>query len=212
MLAEKAIKQYVGTNYSFLDLETGKVSYNFKEGSYISIAKSRTSIDTKFSIYCRNGKVMSDDYEMNVLGMFNTAQRLSDEYSAVAKGIVRKELGYENTTMVTYDKSTYENAEKILKLDMKFDKALPLNAEVILRLDLTDNSIDSMAKVLTDAHKAFKANGCNFVKYELFSENGGTLVMINNVTPGDIESGNLTGLLNKAKSGESGNGISVLIK
>jgi len=125
-----------------LDLEIGKTSYNFKDGSYVAMAKSKTSIDTKFAIYYRNGKVQRDNYESNVLGMFNTLQMLSDEYSVIAKKIVAEELGYENnTTMVMYDKDVYKNANDILELDMKFHKALPINAEVTLRLDSTDNSI-----------------------------------------------------------------------
>lgn len=213
MMANKAIKQYVDQNYSFLDLEIEKASYNFKDASYMTRAESKTSIDTKFAIYYSNGKVQRDDYESYVLGMFNTLDRLSNEYSAVAKNIIAKELNYENnTTMVMYDKGQYEKPNKDLKLDMKFDKALPINAEVIMRLDLKDNSLEGIAKVLADAHKAFAGNGCNFNKYGMYAENGGMLVMVNGVTPADIESGELTSLLEKAKNNDSVSGISVFIK
>ena len=213
MMANKAIKQYVDHNYSFLDLKLEKASFNFKYGAYMVRAESKTSVDTKFAIYYSAGKVQRDDYETYVLGMFNTLQRLSDEYSVIAKNIVAKELEYKNnTTMVMFDKDAYENINDILTLDMKFDKALPINAEVTLGLDLTDISLENIAKVLTQAHNAFINNSCYFSKYGLYAENDGMLAMVNGVTPADIESGELISLLKKAKDTDGGSGISVFIK
>lgn len=213
MMANKAIEKYVDKNYFSLDLEIEKARYNFKDASYVAMAKSKTSIDTKFAIYYRNGKVQRDDYESYVLGMFNTLQRLSNEYSTIAKDIVAKELGYENnTTMVMFNKDEYENSNDILELDMKFDKALPMDAEVTIRLDLKDNSLEGVAKVLTDAHKAFIDNNCNFKKYGLYAENDGMLVMVNEVTPADIESGELISRLEEAKNNDGVDGINVFIK
>jgi len=211
MRANSAIKQYVDKNYSSLDLEIEKAKYNFKDTAYVARAKSKTSIDTKFSIYYYNGKVQRDDYASYVLGMFNTLQRLSDEYSYIAKDIIAKELGYENNTaMVMFDKD--EHVNDILELDMKFDKGLPINSEVLIRLDLDDNSLEGIAKVLTDSHEAFVDNDCNFNKYGLYAENDGMLVMVTGVTPSHIESGKLTNLLVEAKDNDGVNGISVFIK
>ena len=109
-IADETIKQYIKENYSYLDLELEKPIYNFKDGSYVVNARSKSSIDTKFGIHYRNGSIGYDSYEMRVLGMFNTLDRLSDEYSAVAKRIIDKELEYEiKNTRVIYDKSIYEN-------------------------------------------------------------------------------------------------------
>lgn len=212
-MANKSIKQYVDQNYSHLDLEIEKARYEFKNGEYMAKAKSKTSIDTKFEIYYRGGKVQRDDYELYVLGKVNTLIRFSDEYSAIAKDILAKELLYENnTTMVMYDKNEYEKVIDVLELDMKFDKTLPINAEVTIRLDLTDNSLEGIAKVLTNAHKAFVNNACNFSTYSLSAENDGMHVTVYGITPADIESGDLVSLLEKAKNGESVNGIGVYIK
>lgn len=211
MLANKAIEKYVDENYASLDLEIEKARYNFKDASYAAMAISKRSIDTRFAVYYRDGKVQRDDYETYVLGRFNTMQRLSEEYSAIARDIVAKELGYKNNaTMVMYDKD--ESTWDILELDMKFDKALSLDAEVTIRLDLENNSLEAIANVLTDAHKAFEDNGCNFKKYGLYAENDGMLVMVNGVTPSDIESNELVNRLEKAKNNQSIDGISVFIK
>ena len=215
MIANNAIRRYIDQNYSHMDLEIGKARYNFKDGSYVATVKSKTSIDTKFFIHYRGGKINRDTYESNVLGMFNTLDRLSKEYSATAKKIIAEELGYENnTTMVMYDKDEYENANAndILELDMEFDKALPISAEVTIRLDLKDDSLESIAKVLTDAHKAFADNGCSFRKYSLYAENDGMLVMVNEVTPSDIESGELIRPLEEAQNDSSESRINVFIK
>lgn len=210
--ADKAIERYLEENYSFLDLQVEKARYNFKDGSYMARAKSKTNRDTHFPIYYRDGKILRDDYDTYVLGRFNTLQRLSEEYSAVAKALVAKELGYENNTMVMYDKSEYNNVKDILKLGMEFDTSLPLQAEVTLSLDLPDNSLESISKVLTDVHHVFVAHGCHFSKYSLYAENDGMLVMVNDVSPEDIEGGRLLEMLAEARDNENVTGISVYIK
>lgn len=213
MMANRAIKEYVDEKYSTLDLEIEKAKYNFKTSSYAAMAESKTSIDTKFEIYYRHGKVQRDNYEYFVVSRFNTLDRFSKEYSIITKDIVAKELGYENSnTMVLYNKADMENAKNIVELDMKFDKSLPLEAEVIINLDLSDNTIESIAKILTDAHKAFVINNCNFTKYGLSSSKEGMDVMVFGVTPKDIESGELISLLKKAKKSEGETGIWVSIK
>lgn len=203
MMANKAISQYVDKNYSYLDIETEKAIYNFKDGSYMARAKSKTSIDTKFAIYYSDGKVQRDDYQRYVLGMYNTLDRLSGEYSTIAKNIIAKELGYEkNSTRVMYYKDEYEKPNDALELDMKFNKALPIKAEVAIYLDLTNNSLEGISKVLTDVHKSFVVNGCIISKYSLTSDNDGSLVEISGVTPANIESGELLILLKKAEMDE----------
>ncbi len=196
-----------------MDLEIGKVSYNFKDGGYSSYVKSKNSIDTKFAIYYRDGKVKRDGYDSYVLSMLNTLDRLADEYFYIAKTLVSKELGYENnTTRVQYSKNEYEIAKDILELDMKFDKNLPMDAEVTLLLDLENGSFENVAKILIDAHKIFVDNGCKFSKYNFYAENKESYIMVNDVTPAQIEKGDLVNLLQEAKNGEPLDGIYVQIK
>lgn len=212
MIANKAIKKYVDQNYSSFDLEIEKTSYNFKDGSYMARAKSKRSIDTKFNAYYYKGKVR-DNYQSYVLGMLSTFQRFLDEYSIIAKDIVAKELGYENNdTIVIFSKDVYVNASDIFERDMEFDRTLPIDAEVSIRLNLRDYSLEDIANILTDAHKEFVDNDCNFIKYGFYAKNDGMYIMINGVTPADIESGELTSLLEKAKNNDSMGEISVFIK
>ena len=213
MIASKAIQEYINQNYSNLDLEPGKTNYNFKDGSYMAFVKSQASIDTRFAIYFFDGQVQRDNYELYVLGMSNTLERLAEEYSAVAKKIIADELGYtKNTTVVRYDKGEYENINSILALDMKFDRSLPINAEVTIRLELQDNSLEGIAEILIAAHQAFVDNGCYFRKYGLYADNEGLLVMVSEVTPQDIMGGELVQLMGRAQNSNSVSGLSVFIK
>lgn len=212
-MAEKAIKSYVAQNYSFLDVEVGKARYNFKFSEYMAKARSRTSIDTHFTVYYRGGKVRYDDYESNVLGKFNTLQRWEGEYSALAKSILAKVDGLEkNSAMVVMEKWEYEKVNDRIKLDMSFDRKLPVEVKAIIRVDLTDNSIKNIAQLLEKSHAALKDNQCIFRSYDVFSEYNGVLVMVSDVTPADIESGQLEALLENAKANENDEGIRVYIK
>lgn len=212
-MANKAIKEYVDKNYSTMDLEIEDAYYEFKQTAYIGMAKSKTSIDTKFEVYYKNGKVQWDNYESGVLSLWNTRQRLEDEYSAIAKNIISNEMGYDkNTTMIDSKQDKGEESMVPLTLDMKFDKGLFLTSNVVIRIDSKENSMEAMAKILTDAHKAFVKNDCNFDNYSLSVQNSSRKgVDISRVTPDDIESGNLKDLLEKAKTNGSGKGMSVYI-
>jgi hypothetical protein len=211
--ADKAIQQYLEETYPSLNLEIGKSRYNFKFNRYVAAAQSRNSTDTRFYIHCLHGEVIHDSYVEDVLSKNNTLDRLAGEYSALARKLVSEELGFENnTTTVTYDKSEYENAGDMLELDMEFDRSLPIKAEVSLRLDLPDISMESITSVLTEAHRVFVDNGCHFSRYRLTAKSDGILVMVDNVSPADIESGELAALLEKARTHESPGGISVFIK
>lgn len=199
--ANKAVKEHVAQNYSSLDLKIEKVRYNFKFSEYVARAKSKTSIDTHFNIYYRGGKVQRDDYESYVLGKFNTLSRLQDECSELVIPILSKVTGLENNrAMVQVEKWEYEKANEDIKLDMKFDKTLPIDMKVNIRADLSDNSLKNIANILETSHRVLLDNGFMFTVYDIFSEYNGVLVMVSDVTPSDIESGELEKLLHDAQN------------
>jgi len=213
MMANKAVEQYVGQNYAFLDLDLDKASFDFKTGGYRVYAKSKTSMDTKFAIYYYEGKVQRDDYQLYVVEKFNTLDRLTSEYTLIAKTIIADELGYENNaTYVVHDKDLSEKLGEILVLDMKFDKAVPINPEVSIQIDTADYSLENVAKVLADAHKAFIENDCVFAKYGFYAGGDEANIMVIGVTPEDIESGELLKLLTEAElNGDNGSEEGILI-
>lgn len=213
MLANKAIKEYVGRNYAFLDLELDGVNYDFKTAGYREYAKSKTSVDTRFSIYYYDGEVKRDDYQIYVVEKFNTINRLTSEYSLIAKNIIADELGYEsNTTFVIQGKDESESYENVLELDMKFDKAVPINPEVSIQIRTEDFSLENVATVLTQAHEAFLANDCIFTKYGFYAYGEEANIMVIGVTPDDIESGELLTLLKTAEmSGDNASESGIIV-
>lgn len=67
---------------------------------------------------------MRDGYESEVLSLFNTLKRLSDEYSSAVITLVSKELGAEiNTAMVMYDYQCYSTDIESGELPNLLEKA-----------------------------------------------------------------------------------------
>ena len=88
MLANKSAEKYVKETYKDMDLEISKANYNFKNGRYYVYVKSPTSIDTHFSLdISPTGKIVDDYYENNVLGKFNTWNRINSEYRSIVEDV-----------------------------------------------------------------------------------------------------------------------------
>lgn len=195
-LAERAIDKHVEENYSDLDLQVGKVYYDFKDGAYRGDVHSNRSVDTSFVVYYSRGKIYRDTYEGDVLELWNTIQRLSADYSNLAREIIAQDLGYEeNKTFVDYHEDLYENPDYILELDMSFDRELPIPANISMHLDVKKASLEKADHILKQAHRAFKENRCDFKLYHLTLEDEQTRIYIMNLLPEDIEGDNLLGLL-----------------
>lgn len=195
-LAERAIDKHVEKNYSSLDLEVEKPYYEFKNTAYISGVKSKKSIDTHFEVSYRGGEIYNDSYEGDVVQLWNTIQRLSDEYGDLVTKIIAEDLGYEeNKAFVDYHEDLYENPDHILELDISFDRELPIPANISMHLDVKKASLEKAEDVLKQAHRAFKENRCNFKLYHLTLEDEETRIYVMDLLPEDIEGDNLLRLL-----------------
>lgn len=210
-IAEKAIRNHIDQNYSSLQLELGKVNYSFKFGEYIGYANSKNSVDTNFTVYYqRNGQIY-DDYTFRVIEKSNTQRRMEDNYSALVKSILSSLDGLQyNTSIVRLAEKEYDSSK--LELDMQFDRALFPDAEITIRLDLEDSSIENITRIMEQSHQQLRQNGCYFKVYSLFSQNKDILVMIDDVTPEMIESGNLAAQLQDALGNENSTEPSVSIR
>jgi hypothetical protein len=153
-------------------------------------------VDTHFYIYYRDGKIIRDEYETNVLGKYNTLERWAEECSQLVVPILAQVPGLENNrSRVEIDKSEYEKPNKIIRLDMNFDKGIPINMKLHIRADLTGNSLKNIAEIFEKSHQVLLNNGYVFSAYNIFSENQEVLIMVNDVKPSDIDSGELEKLL-----------------
>lgn len=198
MMAKIKAEQYVEQNFSFLDLELEKPVYNFKFGEYIVKARSKTSRDTHFNIYYRGGKIVGDEYDINVEQKYNTLQRLEEEYTFLVRNVI-EELGYKDLgTRVFYSKQT-EEAQEYLKLDMDFDKNLPIETEIYIQVQLKELTVEEIARILKDVYTAFEQKGYHFEKYSINYFDEECSLSVSNVTPDIITGGELEEILTEAK-------------
>lgn len=154
MLAKQGAIKYVNEKYRDLDLEMGKVYYNFKFGTYGVFVQSAKSEDTAFSIYMDGyGNVREDDYEYEVANNFTTWRRLSEELDKKAVEMIGSALKYdfEHISIRFAEQDDGGNLMK-LKLDMSLDinhPPLPLEAYVnIYSEDVSYNKIAEAAKAV----------------------------------------------------------------
>ncbi len=164
ILVKHSVDKYVTENYSDLDLELNKPQYNFKDGGYYVQAKSKTSIDTHFSIVCNgNGRIRYDDYETYVLGKFNTWCRLNDEYKELIDEVIEKEFPYES------DIAFGEIIEKGndfsgLEIDMKVDISEYAKnvGKLVIYSDSETITEDVLAERLLKIKEIFDRNNVKF--------------------------------------------------
>lgn len=217
-IAGKQIKEYVRENYSFLDLEIPKASYNFKNNSYGTRVKSKTNIDIHFYISCKGRNNMYDTYESDVLSGQNTLHRFAQEYAALVTSILERKLDVEveNANIMYYDKGFLEYRGNNPKPGAEFNKDILPESELSLRLNLSDTSSEVLADMFIKVHKLMKDNGFKFEKYSISSENDQKYINVNYVKPEHIESGELATFIEKAKNSsnreDSQTGIYIFIK
>ncbi len=213
--ATKDIKKYVDEKYPDLNLEVYDAEYNFKYGGYMATARSKTSKDTYFSVFWRGGEVYLDYYEDNVLNGENTLRRMGNEITQQIKPLLSKINDIKlNQIVVTFDKEKYINSN--IELDIPFDKSLPLDFEVIIRAEFDDESFKNFERIFTEVHKILNDNGYKAFLYSIQCSNKNSYADVNNVSPSEIESGNLELLIKEAYENKDlenkENKISVYIK
>lgn len=170
LIAGNTIKEYVSKNYSEMNLELGKVGYNFKFGGYGVMAQSATSKDTVFYIYTDMlGGNIRDDYEYEVANCFTTLRRLSEEMDAKAEAVM-KPLGYDFDYMSIRFLEDDKHGDILdkLRLDMMLDISNPpgpLEADVCIFTE--DMSWDKIAEVALAVREAVEANNIPIEAYSV---------------------------------------------
>lgn len=79
---------YLEDTYPELDVKVSDISYDFKRGGYVTEAASPTSRDTHFRLYTDwFGNISADQYHYVTSGI-NTAERIGEDYRALADSIL----------------------------------------------------------------------------------------------------------------------------
>ena len=164
MIARSKAEKHVAENYSFLDVEVGETNYNFKNGSYYTRYKSKTSIDTYFSVEYANGKIW-DSYE-SVTNGWNTYARLDLEFSKEIDRIMKEELPYEINMVVAslISKDNFENFD--IPLDAKLDMTKPYGIPT-LSVYVYDNNIswEDVAKLALKSKEIMEKHNIPIEEY-----------------------------------------------
>lgn len=169
-LADKSAAKYIKEKYSDLNLEADKAGYNFKEKKYIVRVKSKNSIDTHFAIYCKStGKVLRDDYEMDVLEGFNTWTRVTDQYHKYVEKLLREKLKYQYDMIIG---DVNDKSEPRLEIDKNYDMHdKDLKGSVTVYIYSDNRTWDNVAKVTKEIDKVFSDDNINVDKYTVVLEN-----------------------------------------
>ncbi len=79
-IANSKIEAYIRDTYPDIDLEVSKTVYNFKFEEYVANVQSKESVDTTFSVHW-DDEGIRDSYDSEVIGRWNTYERLQREFS-----------------------------------------------------------------------------------------------------------------------------------
>lgn len=185
-LAKQSTQKYIEEKFSDKNLEIDSIYHDFKSnGGYGARVVSKTSIDTKFTVYLNSfGKVHRDDYSNQVKNMTTTFRRVSREYRELVKEKnekykVNSDLSYSieasGEILAYYSKSDEFNIdekhgfEKELVLDKIYDlkEVGSKYGKISIRIIGDIASVKESAEILLDFKKHLDNNQVKFKYFNL---------------------------------------------
>lgn len=174
-LAEQSAKSYLSENFHSLDVHIEKISFDSKTANYKVTVKSASSVDTYFVVTTdMTGDILFDTYN-NVLGGYNTYQRINDAYGALVDGVMQQaELPYTlrwclgNLEIVYPENVTYSTRASIsmdtLQLDADYDLNDLGSSIGYLSIAVIDDAvtIERAAEILLDIKTRFDNANVSF--------------------------------------------------
>lgn len=169
LIVNQAAQKYVEQNYPDLNLELDKAIYNFKDDKYYVAVKSKTSIDTHFSIgFTGMGKQISDNYKSVVLEKFNTWERLNESYCQLLDTSVENDFPYESEIFFGEILDKSQNFAE-LELDKEYDIQEIAREKGHIVLYITSNTLneDNLTKTLFEVKTLFDQKQIPFYSIDL---------------------------------------------
>lgn len=170
MLVNQAVQKYVEQHYADLDLTMNKAIYNFKDGKYYVNVKSKTSIDTHFSIhFTGTGKFIDDEYKELVLSKWNTSQRLNDAYRTLADTILASEDFPYDSDIAFGEMMEKDNDTESLVIDKDYDikELAKTKGHIILYAYSNTLDVPTLTQTLLDVKKLFDQKDVPFNTIDL---------------------------------------------
>lgn len=171
-LASNGAEKYIGEQYSDLDLTLEKVSYNFKFDNYVVRAKSKTSLDTYFSVNLDSfGHVVSDDYKESVLSGWNTYRRINESFETFGESYIRENLPYEFDMIIAQLDDREPYSMKDLERDKVYEVTnMPMKSLVTVYLYSDDLTWENVAKITLELDALMEKGNLEVAEYTVVLE------------------------------------------
>ena len=204
MLAKKAANEYLEANFPDTDYYIEELGFSFKFTNYYAHVRSKTSMDTQFTLEIDMlGNVYFDTYE-SVTGGFVTARRVEQEYRELTNQIFEtpsfpypSDIGY--GTLEIYpqealddpnvnDIPNYALVQQDLVLDQIYDvRELGKQAgHLIVYIDNQELSFENAANILLDIREIFDSANIPFYAIDLTLRTNGERINFDHFPYEDI--------------------------
>jgi len=177
-IAKNTTKNHIAENYTDKNFEIERVTYSFKDGYYHSFVSSPGSIDSHFTVVVDMwGNLRYDTYDDRVLGGWNTASRISEDYRKSVDAVLdspsfpyNEHIGYGDFEF--YPREHIENYPTpdyaIIIEDLIPDAVYDVNSlgekhgKLTIYVDNETVSVDKLSGMLLDIRRIFDAAGVKF--------------------------------------------------
>ncbi len=179
LLAQRAAEQYIQQDaLRSMGFTLSKAAYNFKFGEYLVRAQSDQNQDLHFNLYCKNGKVIRDTYQFDVLENGNVISRFQGEYQTLLQ--IQMEQAGLGRILLFVEVSEPRDSD-IWVPGMPFDPDLPVEKSLHLYPDLEEKTLESAADYLQQVNRFLQEKGYAFSYLSFFDTDDAHTVMIDHI-------------------------------
>ena len=207
--AQKAVQAYVAQTYPDQGLEVEKAEYRLSTRGYQARVEDKEKEDVFFTVSVKDGQILSDSYETDVIEKGNTVRRLEEAYTAlVQEKLEEAELSVAVRPSVRLDSASLEKVQ----LGMAFSLEDTLQYSLMLEGTADEPTLDTAAQLLGEVYSQMDAKGYGFSSYGVQLEKDGVAIVVAQVAPAQIKGGNLARILQLALEGDVESGVYISIR
>ena len=207
--AQKAVQAYVAQIYPDQGLEVEKAEYRLSTRGYQARVEDKEKEDVFFTVSVKDGQILSDSYETDVIEKGNTVRRLEEAYTAlVQEKLEEAELSVAVRPSVRLDSASLEKVQ----LGMAFSLEDTLQYSLMLEGAADEPTLDTAAQLLGEVYSQMDAKGYGFSSYGVQLEKDGAAIVVAQVAPAQIKGGNLARILQLALEGDVESGVYISIR
>lgn len=186
-----------------------KAEYRLSTRGYQARVEDKEKEDVFFTVSVKDGQILSDSYETDVIEKGNTVRRLEEAYTALAQEKLEEaELSVAVRPSVRLDSASLEKVQ----LGMAFSLEDTLQYSLMLEGTADEPTLDTAAQLLGEVYSQMDAKGYGFSSYGVQLEKDGAAIVVAQVAPAQIKGGNLARILQLALEGDVESGVYISIR